>query len=187
MPDRRETLKIIGAIGTTCAFPYASDELYGQHVHPAPGKQAPAAPPRFFTADELKLVSRVADLIIPATDTPGASEAGVPSYIDFVVNSNAEHQRIFRSGLTWMNEESQRVHGQQFTELRETEQIALLTPVCREADEGKSDSLPAHFFRAMKSMTADGYYTSRIGLTNELGFRGGAVLAAFPSCEVPEH
>ena len=35
MTNRRETLKIIGAIGATCAFPYASDELYGQHVHVA--------------------------------------------------------------------------------------------------------------------------------------------------------
>jgi hypothetical protein len=187
MPDRRETLKIIGAIGTTCAFPYASDELYGQHVHPAPAKQAPAQAPKFFTAGEFRLVSRIADLIIPETDTPGASAAGVPSYIDFVVNSNPEHQLLFRSGLPWLDEHSQQVHGKAFMSLPEADQIALLAPVCQEADEGKSDSLTARFFRAMKGMTADGYYTSKIGMTEELGFRGGAVLAKFPSCEVPEH
>ncbi len=73
MSDRRETLKIIGAISSTCAFPYSADELYGQHVHSSP--DAPAAlpaKPRFLTEDEMKLVTRLADLIIPATDTPTA-------------------------------------------------------------------------------------------------------------------
>ena len=30
--DRRGALKIISAIGATCAYPFASDELYGQTV-----------------------------------------------------------------------------------------------------------------------------------------------------------
>ena len=74
MADRRETLKIIGAVGITCAFPYGADELYGQHVHPE-GEQAAAAAARFFKPDEMKVISRVADLIIPATDSPGAVAA----------------------------------------------------------------------------------------------------------------
>ncbi len=34
MQTRREALKIIGAVGVTCAFPFSANELYGQHVHP---------------------------------------------------------------------------------------------------------------------------------------------------------
>ena len=89
---RRETLKILGAIGATCAFPFPADELYGQHVHEKGAK--PAAPrtdaykPTFFGAVEYELVSRVADLILPATDTAGALGAGVPEYVDRVVSLN---------------------------------------------------------------------------------------------------
>jgi hypothetical protein len=43
------------------------------------------------------------------------------------------------------------------------------------------------FFHALKNLTADGYYTSRIGLMQELGYNGDAVLAAFPQSTIPEH
>ena len=177
--NRRETLKIIGAIGATCAFPYASDELYGQHVHVA-GQAPQAGPPVFFNQEEFKVISRVADLIIPATETPGALLAGVPSYIDLVVSRNAEHQSVYRQGLAWLV-------SNRFMELTEERQIAVLEPLCAAADQGRAESAAEVFFQTIKNMTADGYYTSKAGLSTELGFSGGAVLAQFPSCEVPEH
>lgn len=194
MPDRRETLKIIGAIGTTCAFPFASDELYGQqvqpagqHVHPAPGDSAPLGPSKFFAHDEMAVISHIADLIIPETDTPGAVAAGVPLYIDLVVSTDAAHQDTFRNGLSWLSQRSEAEFGQGFLKLTEEQQISILTPLCEAADGGKPDSDGERFFRALKSMTADGYYTSKIGLVQELGYSGNTVLAEFPNCEVPEH
>src|SRR6266436_4490891 len=105
MASRRETLKIIGAIGTTCAFPFSADELYGQHVHPPPGAEVHYDAPKFFTAAEYATISQLADLIIPPTDTPGALAAGVPAYIDYVVNTNQEWRKLFRSGLAWLQEQ----------------------------------------------------------------------------------
>jgi gluconate 2-dehydrogenase gamma chain len=179
MPNRRETLKIIGAIGATCAFPYASDELYGQHVHVA-GNPALLTAPSFFNADDFALVTRVAGLIIPETDTPGAVQAGVPLYIDLVVGRNPEYQSLYRTGLDWLK-------GTRFIHLSEEAQIALLTTLSESVDSGTISTDEQRFFRAIKNMTADGYYTSKAGLSDELGFKGGAVLAEFPSCEVPEH
>lgn len=176
MPRRREALKIIGAIGTTCAFPFSADELYGQHVHPSPGPQTVYSAPKFFTPAEYKTVSRLADLIIPATDTPGAVAAGVPAYIDYVVDANEEWRKLFRNGLAWL-------HKQRFDRLSEDEQVALLTPWM----DNDGEEVPAVFLRAVKGMTADGYYTSKIGLVEELGYKGNTALASFPSCEVPEH
>ena len=186
MTNRRDTLKIIGAIGATCAFPYASDELYGQHVH-VTGPELPAAAPVFFPPDDFAAVSRIADLIIPPTDTPGAVQARVPSYIDLVVSRNAEHQSIYRNGLAWLQQISHDHHGKPFTALTEQQQIELLTPVSDAVDAGHTAGAGEIFFQTIKNMTADGYYTSKIGLTTELGFKGGAVLPEFPSCEVPEH
>ncbi len=178
MADRRETLKIIGAVGVTCAFPYGADELYGQHVHPE-GEQAAATPLRFFKPDEMKVISRVADLIIPPTNTPGAVAAGVPAYIDLVVSTNKSHQKTFRDGLAWLA-------GKKFMELPEAGQIGILESMCEAVDKKSRKGVDVAFFRAMKGMTADGYYTSKAGLTLELGFKGGAVLAEYPEC-IHEH
>src|SRR5882672_7204813 len=105
MANRRESLKIIGAIGATCAFPFSADELFGQHVHsPAAAQTAQKDPyrPKSFKPAEFETVSQMAERIIPETDTPGAIGAGAPQYIDQVVSANPEHKRRFRAGLKWI-------------------------------------------------------------------------------------
>jgi gluconate 2-dehydrogenase gamma chain len=234
---------MLGAIGATCAFPFAGDELYGQHVHttlvqtPAPGPYAPA----FFTPAEYARLSRLTDVIIPPTDTPGASAAGVPEYIDRVVTLNAEHQPLIRAGLLWLEQQATGRYSREFLLLDEAEHIAILQPLSDEIDrqqreaqrgrfrtEASSDSratalaqgkqgkevyyvaltdkdppagagsmtpvaldtgpgMPVRFFRLIKNLTADGYYTSRVGLLQELGYTGNTALAKFPVCSVPEH
>lgn len=162
MSDRRDALKIIGAIGTTCAFPFSADELYGQHSH-GTGPEAQLPKPSFFTPGELAQITRIADLLIPRTDTPGAVDAQVPAYIDYVCSRNPALAATVRQGLT---------------NAPETIDVALLTRL--EAERSP-------FFTAMKNLTADGFYTSRIGLVEELGYKGNSVLASFPVCEIPEH
>lgn len=198
METRRNHLKIIGAVGATCAFPFSADELYGQEEHDhmhgvapdqVPNYRVPVVPPfepKFFTVDEGLVISRMADLIIPPTDTPGATAAGVPHYIDMVVLQNAEHQKRFREGLAWVETRARSLDGKSFIELSEAQQIAILTPLSDAADAGKLDDEGVAFFHAVKNMTADGYYTSYAGLVRELGYKGNQALATFEGC-VHEH
>lgn len=228
---RRETLKILGAIGATCDFPFPADELYGQHVPVKAAKPAAAGAgafrPAFFGAVEYELVSRLADLIIPPTDTPGAIGAGVPEYVDRVVSLNPEHQGLMRAGLEWLDGRSRELFAGRFLDASEPQQIQILQPLSDEADRRQRAALtaryrvageggtyyvpgtdateaghrpepaatggapppaevPVRFFRLLKNLTADGYYTSRIGLVDELGYQGNTALAAFPACTVPE-
>jgi hypothetical protein len=198
MTTRREALKIIGAVGATCAFPFSSNELYGQHVHPPmqaePQDAKPGAPfaPQFFSPAQLLLVSRLADLIIPTTDTPGAVAAGVPQYIDLVVHGDPKLQATFQTGVQDLDKISQSRFGAAFLQLTEAQQIEILTSLTQATDEKKppTENPPeadVTFFHAIKGLTADGYYTSRIGLMQELGYDGDAVLAAFPVFTIPEH
>jgi gluconate 2-dehydrogenase gamma chain len=231
---RREALKILGAIGATCAFPFSADELYGQHVHVQGAK--PAAPrtgaykPSFFGTVEYELISRLADLIIPATDTAGAVGAGVPEYVDRVVSLNPEHQGLMRAGMEWIDDRSRELFAGRFLDVSEAQQIQMLQPLSDEVDRQQRATLtaryrgggaggtfyaprtekteteprphptvpptepsmspadvPVGFFRLLKNLTADGYYTSRVGLLEELGYKGNTALLAFPSCTVPEH
>lgn len=193
MDSRRDSLKIIGAIGATCAFPFGADELYGQHLHDQAGKPtvpAAAGPftPKVLTAHELAVVSRLSDLIIPSTDTPGAVAAGVPKYIDGALVLNPDMQVRFREGVPALDSAAKRNYGKVFLELSEPQQIELLTPICERSDKMETKPHEVVFFRAVKSMTADGYYTSQIGLETELGYKGNVALASFPGCtELHEH
>src|SRR6202030_2531438 len=160
MASRRESLKIIGAIGTTCAFPFSADELYGQHVHVSnpPPPEGPYIP-KSFSAHEFETLSRITELIIPTTDTPGAIGAGVPRYIDGVVSANPEHKKRFRDGLAWLNHESARKFRRKFAKLTESQQVKLLTPLSEAVDSGGKLGVGERFFEMVKNMTADGYYT----------------------------
>jgi gluconate 2-dehydrogenase gamma chain len=183
MQTRREALKIIGAVGVTCSFPFAANELYGQHVHHHEALQEAQPPaPRFFAPTQMLLVSRLTDLIIPPTGTPGAAAAGVPAYIDLVVNENPALQATFREGLTRLDATSvSKFHGATFLQLAEPQQVEILSTLSEAVGEDGA------FFHVLKNLTADGYYTSRIGLMQELGYNGDAVLAAFPQSTIPEH
>jgi hypothetical protein len=218
---------MLGTVTATCAFPFASEELYGQHVMFAPA-QAPAGQykPSFFSADEYAVLSRLTDVIIPETDTPGASRAGVPDYIDRVVTANTEHQPLARAGLAWLAAEARSRFSRDYVSLDASQHAALLQPLsdavdraARELQQARfrtpaggriyyvavtdasqkarpvvalgrnlSDAgMPVNFFRLIKNLTADGYYTSRVGLLEELGYRGNTFLPGFAQCSVPEH
>jgi selenocysteine lyase/cysteine desulfurase len=148
---------------------------------------APAGPyqPAFFGPVEWERVGKLADLIIPATDTPGAVAAGVPQYIDQVMTANPENRGLMRAGLEWIEERARELFSESFAKLSEERQIQILQPLSDEADRhprAAAEDLPVRFFRTLKNLTADGYYTSRAGLVQELGYQGNAMLAQFPAC-----
>jgi hypothetical protein len=222
---------MLGTIGVTCAFPFAGDELYGQHVHSTLAQATAPTPftPAFFTPAEYATLSRLTDVIIPPTNTPGAAAAGVPAYIDRVVSLNAEHQPVVRAGLAWLEQQAKTRFSREFVLLDEGEHIAILQPLSDEIDRQQREAqrrrfrteaqggtvyyvavtdkdspapavarptltadpsdpgLPVRLFRLIKNLTADGYYTSRAGLIDELGYAGNTALARFPVCSVPEH
>src|SRR6185436_12757741 len=182
--------------------------------------------PSFFAADEYAVLSRLTDVIIPDTETPGASRAGVPEYIDRVVTANKEHQPLARAGLTWLGAEARRRFSRDYLSLDESQHAALLQPLSDAVDRAarerqqarfqataggriyyvavtdasqkarpavavRRDSseaeMPVNFFRLIKNLTADGYYTSRVGLLEELGYSGNKYMPGFSRCAVPEH
>ncbi len=176
---RREALKIIGAIGSTCIFPFQSAELYGQHQHEEGQPQTYQR--QLFNEAEFTNLSAFVDVIIPATDTPSASAAGVPAYIDYVAANNKKLAATLRGGLAMLERKK-------FVRMKPAARERLAQQMCDAAEKAKTKTAQSAFWTTVKNLTADGYYTSKVGLRDELGYKGNTVLEAFPSCDtVPEH
>jgi len=136
---------------------------------------------------DFQTISRISELIIPASDTPGAVEAGVPEYIDIVIARDTDQQLLAADGLRWLDSEASRLaRDKKFLELREEQQLSILAPLCEAADANSSIARNVQFFALVKRLTADGYYTSKIGLIDELGYKGNVARSNFADC-VHEH
>src|SRR5919198_4950822 len=91
--------------------------------------------PRVLTAEQLKQVTAIAEHIIPATDTPGAREAGVPQFVDTMLAEyyTKEERDRFLGGLTELDARARREYGRVFLAGTAAQQRELLEKVDREA------------------------------------------------------
>src|SRR5690606_22010917 len=95
---RREVLERIAVfVGGALAVPVTAGMLAGCRATPHEAAYAPQA----MSQDEFDLIASLTDVIIPATDTPGAREAGVPAFIDRLLDGwfTEDDRRIFTDGL----------------------------------------------------------------------------------------
>ncbi len=164
--NRRQVLK--GAIAGAVAAAKA------QRVAPKPSGDA--GKPQFFDEHQNETVVALTELIIPATDTPGAKEAQVNRYIDLMLSeSPAETQRRFLQGLVWLDGYSQRTYAAPFVKCSASQQTSILQNLDAASDAGLKPGVA--FFREIKRRTVAGYYSSKTGHA-ELN-KGGRVPVTF--------
>ncbi len=110
----------------------------------------------------------LAEVIIPTTDTPGAAQAGVAQFIEFMLQywyPETDRQRYLGS-MSQLASHCDEQHGAAFSELAPTEQVALVTRLQNGEVTGMDDGGKALFEHA-KQLTLFGYYTSETGMTVE--------------------
>ena len=147
--------------------------------------------PQFFNPDEFRTVEILAAMIIPTDDAPGAKEAQVANYIDFVVFSAAEFEPVLQKkwidGLAFLERESLKQFSKPFREVDEVDRIELLTEMSAPERDPKAQHKGFAFFSVVKDMTVEGFYTSKIGLIDVLDYQGMNYMPDFPGCTHPEH
>ena len=195
--SRRAALKGIAAgLGAASSLPILSNNVLGQqeHQHGAPAPEAKtkpagqkAEPLKFFSAPQMALITTLSELIIPTDDhSPGAKAAGVPAFIDLMVSESPEETKtLWRDGLAAIDKMSQTKFSKVFNRATPKQQIALLTEISQ--NESKPQTLEERFFKTIKNLTIDGYYTSKIGIHQELGYQGNTYVKEFKGCTHPEH
>ena len=189
--ERREILRMLAMAAGVATFPGFSRWSFAcGHIGNALLQIKPAAyQPLFFSAPEYALVERLADIIIPSDETPGAREAGVSEFIDLMTSRDPELQRNFRAGLRWLNARSRRIHGKAFLALTLDQQVAMLEPLAYKRKFRAGEERGREFFDLIREYTVMGFYTSEVGL-KELDFPGLQFYAESPACphkDDPEH
>jgi gluconate 2-dehydrogenase gamma chain len=190
--DRRTAIKGVAVgVGAVSSLPILNNLASAQgHQHRAAVPRVAetiAKAPSFFNKQQYAAITELASLIIPTDETPGAREAKVNEYIDLIVGESPfEVQKIFIDGLAWLDKTSKERYKKSFVDLSNAQQVGLLTEISKIKNPAPQEATQAKFFRAIKDMTIDGFYTSKIGI-EELGYVGNTVLDEFPGCTHPEH
>jgi glucoside 3-dehydrogenase (cytochrome c) hitch-hiker subunit len=197
--DRRQAIRTLatGAVGaaTSAMWVESLSALARQQAHAHVADAAIAAQdwtPRVLTARQNDAVIALTELIIPDTGpapgTPGAKAARVNRFVDTVLQGAVPADREkFIKGLAWIDARSKTLFGTDFLAASAAEQTALLTRLSKEGNPDGEDPIGTEFFQAIKVLTINGYYTSEIGLRQELGDDGQLFMLQFPGCTHPEH
>lgn len=140
--------------------------------------------PKFFDAHGYKTLQRVCESILPAdADSGGAIEAGAPEFIDLLTSENSEYQAILSELLRWIDATSTTRYGKAWIDCGDQQRTEVLDMAAyqKNADADASLARPVEHFAFLRKFTADGFFTSRIGI-RYLGYKGNTFLTEFPGC-----
>jgi len=201
---RRTALKALATgAGAVTLLPWLSEEGLAAFAEIQQAK----APPRLLvlTSAQYQTVEALVEAIIPADErSPGAREARVADYIDLLLGeAPAFLKQRWLNGLSALDAESTSRFGSPFRPLPAAQVEALLADISRDELRKEDESQPPQvdtllgevrrpdprqtplqvFFADTKQATIHGYYTSEIGIHQELRYQGNKMLAEFVGCE----
>lgn len=123
--------------------------------------------PGYFNDEDIALITVMSEVILPATDTPGATDAEVYKFVDVMIGQNSDviEQDSFNEGLAKVNESCIAKYGNPFVKCSAEQQLAFTTALDEETykwrqDNGGGGYTP--FFAKLKELTWLGYFTSEL-------------------------
>jgi gluconate 2-dehydrogenase gamma chain len=186
--DRRTILEMLAKAAVASQFVGFNRWAFAQQHHSteAEPQHSKRYEPTYFSPPEYRAIEILTDLIIPEDETPGAKQAGVGEFIDFMA-AHGEHeiQQPMRDGLAGLDVMANQSYHKNFTDLSTQQQVDTLKKLAAmpASDPGNK------FFRLIRRYTVMGYYTSRVGL-KELDYPGLRFYSESPACphtNDPEH
>lgn len=183
---RRAMLKL--AAGAVVAAPLVglSDARAAiNSVANATTDMAQATAPRFFTREEFALVDELTELIIPTDEhSPGARAAACAAYLDarLAESFTDEPKTAWREGLKLIDAIAQEMHERPFMQAAPEQRVAVLMRISQ--NEMHPQKPEEKFFNELKGRTAHAYYTSKIGIHQEMEYKGNTYLKEFVGIDV---
>ena len=127
---------------------------------------------KFFTPQELKTVSVLCDIIIPADTVSGsATLAGVPAFIEFMMKDQPNNQVPMRGGLRWLDNQCMKLYEKTFVGCSTAQRIEMIDKIAYPEQAKKEHTQGVSFFNLMRNLTVTGFYSSAIGF-KDVGYLG---------------
>lgn len=141
------------------------------------------------------LITELAEVIIPTTETPGAKEAGVGNYIISVMSKcyDQSQQSAFISGLDDVDDFTKSQFGRLFMDCDASSRYDAVQHFSYSLVESsplllkiKNKLFGKSFFFMLRELTVEGYCTSQLGSTRALTY--DPVPGAYEACiSLSEH
>jgi gluconate 2-dehydrogenase gamma chain len=145
--------------------------------------------PKFFSPHAYKTLQSLCQTIIPSDDeAKGAIEAGAPEFIDLLTSENKDYQVSLGGGLMWLDNTCIDRYEKVYLDCTPEQQKEILDLIAYRKNAKQDPALGQgiEFFSFLRKLTADGFFTSEIGI-NYLGYVGNTYVSEFPGCPpVPE-
>ena len=163
MHRRQMVLKVIGAAAALPFVPARADAAvrFAESVHrrlDAERLVHSQVPLRVLSAEQNELVTTIAEMIIPETDTPGATSVHINEFVDLLLaewSSDVDKTR-FLAGLDAIDRESRATYGKRFVELAEPDRVLTL----RGLDGARDAEGAGRAFGELKRLTVYGFFTA---------------------------
>ncbi len=178
---RREAVGAMAMAALAAAFKWTPAEAAKAAGLAREALKVPYAP-TFFTPHEWETVRVVVDLVIPRDERSGsATDAGVPEFMDFMLTDRPDGQVPMRGGLAWLDNECYERFSKTFVAATPAEQTAVVDDIAWPKKARPEMSQGVAFFNMFRDMTASGFWSSKIGVT-DLDYRGNTFVAEWKGC-----
>jgi hypothetical protein len=138
--------------------------------------------PKFFNAHEWATVRMLVDIIIPRDERSGsATDAGVPEFMDFIINEQPARQNAMRGGLAWLDLECQDRFDKMFVDCTDAQRTQVLDDIAWPQKATPAMSHGVAFFNSFRDLTATGFWTTKMGM-QDLQYTGNTFVAEWKGC-----
>jgi hypothetical protein len=178
-------LQVLAGAPAAAALVWTPAEAEQAHEHATTARAAtPAAAfkPKFFTAHEYATVAVLVDLIIPRDErSGGATDAGVPQFMDFMMIDQPQRQTAMRGGLALIDRLSTDRVGRPIVKATAAEQRQVLDEIAYTSNSDPGLSHAIAFFSSFRDLTAGGFWSTKIGV-QDLQYQGNVFVDDWTGC-----
>lgn len=152
--ERRDLLRAFGAATALAMLPH---EAMAAWARVATGARIADG----LTDPQLALIGAIADTIIPRTDTPGATDVGVPAFVNVIVSENDTdtERAAFVAGLDSIETQAKGAGGATFADLAPPARATIIETI-ESANDRRAE--PARTYWRLKGLVIHGYFTSEL-------------------------
>lgn len=180
---RRDAVHVLAAAPLAAALAWTPEAVReaAARAREALSRGTPYAP-KHFTEHEWETVRVLVDLIIPRDErSGGATDAGVPEFMDFMLGDEPDLETPVRGGLAWLDHECDDRHGKTFVACTPAERGAVLDDIAWPKRARPEHAAGVAFFNRFRDLTASGFFSSRTGV-QDLRYIGNTFVAEWRGC-----